>query len=70
MTGTKPLHLAQDVLDAQRWFEYAYVQRGSGWFVDYEAARNLFDSLSEGFTTEAIKEWAEAMRRADGGTDD
>lgn len=65
---TAPLHTAEDVLDARRWFAYSYWERGSGFFVDGEAAENLFDSIASGFTTEHIREWAESMRRADDGS--
>lgn len=73
MTGPEvaaamPLHTAEDILDARRWFVYAYVERGMGWFKDAETAENLFDSIAQGFTSEHIREWAASMRRADDGS--
>lgn len=67
VTPAVQLHTAEDILDARRWFAYAYVERGSGWFKDAETAENLFDSIASGFTTEHVHEWAESMRRADDG---
>lgn len=69
VTAAAPLHTAEDILDARRWFAYSYWERGSGFFVNGEAAENLFDSIASGFTSEHIREWAESMRRADGGSE-
>jgi hypothetical protein len=66
---SEQMHTADDVLDARRWFVYAYVERGSGFFIDAQAAENLFESVASGFTTKHIREWAESMRRADEGSD-
>jgi hypothetical protein len=62
---TAPLHRAQDVVDARRWFVYSHVEAGSGWFENVEAAENLFDGIAHGLTREVVLEWATNMRRAD-----